>query len=416
MTRRISLRIGKVQGIMVEIICPVCNKPFKIKKSRLKRSKNICCSKACSYKLKKTTCLGENNFNIKYHYDRNFFKIIDTEMKAYVLGWIASGGCIAKKDTVSIKINKKDKNILEKIRRDTEDIFTPIKTFLSMSSIKIFSKEIVEDIYQHLNINSGKKSSIVSFPELTSDELIWSFIRGFFDGDGSIRYPSHKVWIPECSISTRSVKMLDQIEKKCAIPCNNNKKDAVAWYGNNAIDFLGKIYENANIYLDRKREIYIQISMWRPSLKFGKNIRGYEKKFYWSKIKDNAIPPYKKHASDSGYDLTLVEKIKQTGIIEYYSTNLKIKPAYGWYFDLIPRSSMPKTGYCLANDIGIIDRTYTGPIIAMLRKFDSNAKDLELPARIVQIIPRPIIHFNMELIDDLEETNRSSGGFGSTGV
>jgi len=77
---------------------------------------------------------------------------------------------------------------------------------------------------------------------------------------------------------------------------------------------------------------------------------------------------------------------------------------------------MPKTGYCLANDIGIIDRSYIGPIIAAIRKFDRSAKDLELPARIVQIIPRQIINPQIIYVDDLDDTTRGSGGFGSTGV
>lgn len=51
----------------------------------------------------------------KYNFDLNFFKNIDSEEKAYLLGWIASDGYIGKK-FIRIKIHKKDIKILEKLR------------------------------------------------------------------------------------------------------------------------------------------------------------------------------------------------------------------------------------------------------------------------------------------------------------
>jgi deoxyuridine 5'-triphosphate nucleotidohydrolase len=365
--------------------------------------------------MKKQTFLGKNNPNYRHEYDRSYFKDIDTKLKAYVLGWIASDGNI-KQDTICVSLHNRDRYVLQSIVEKTNGLFTYRNNILK-AQIKVFSVEIVQDICSHLKITPGKKDRVVEFPDLRSDELKWAFLRGYFDGDGSIKHPGGKKSYPQCNITSMSTKMLDSIEKFCNIPCNNDKKSRIEWYGNNAIDFLGKLYDNATIYLTRKKDLYTQIAMWVPSITSGKGIRGNNNNvFYWSKVKDNAVPPYKAHASDSGFDLTLIEKIKQVGEIEYYSTGIKIRPAFGWYFDMVPRSSMPKTGYCLANDIGVIDRTYTGPIIAALRKFDKTSKDLELPARIVQIIPRPIIHPEIILVDDFEETTRKSGGFGSTGV
>jgi dUTP pyrophosphatase len=71
----------------------------------------------------------------------------------------------------------------------------------------------------------------------------------------------------------------------------------------------------------------------------------------------------------------------------------------------------------LANNIGIIDRTYQGTVIVPLIKIDNNQPDLELPCRLVQIIPRQIQH--LEPIEITEEellsSERKSGSFGSTG-
>jgi dUTP pyrophosphatase len=128
------------------------------------------------------------------------------------------------------------------------------------------------------------------------------------------------------------------------------------------------------------------------------------------------VVPFKTRVSDSGYDITLIEKIKQTGDVEFYTTGIKIKPIYGFYFDLVPRSSIMKTGYMLANSVGIIDQGYFGEVIAGLIKVDKGAPDLELPARILQIIPRQAFHIEWELVNELPETQRGEGGFGSTGV
>ena len=70
----------------------------------------------------------------------------------------------------------------------------------------------------------------------------------------------------------------------------------------------------------------------------------------------------------------------------------------------------------LANNVGIIDRTYTGSIIVPLIKVDPTKPDLELPSRLVQIIPRPIIHMDVVNVDSLNTTQRNSGGFGSSGT
>ena len=136
----------------------------------------------------------------------------------------------------------------------------------------------------------------------------------------------------------------------------------------------------------------------------------------WSKTREDAIEPSKVRASDSGYDLHLLEKIKTVGDVEFYDTGIRIKPNFGYYFTLVPRSSISKTGYMLANSIGIIDRTYLGNIIVALRKIDKNAEDLVLPSRLVQIIPNHIVHLQFKQVDDIDisGTERGDGGFGSS--
>jgi len=132
-----------------------------------------------------------NNSNTKYLFDDCFFEHIDSPEKAYLLGWIASDGSIRYSGFI-IKIHKKDLKILEKLR----DIICkklPINEYReNMVEITIASQKIIAaDLTKHLKLpfskdSSYKKSNIVQFPDLETEELKWHFLRGYVDGDGSI--------------------------------------------------------------------------------------------------------------------------------------------------------------------------------------------------------------------------------------
>ena len=242
--------------------CVVCKKIFKLKKSCFnKRNKNkeITCSVKCMGILRKTKYMGRSNPNMKYNLDDNFFKNIDTEEKAYILGWIASDGSINKSGRITISIHNKDIKILEKIR-NVICIEIPIvnkniyKT--NICSLSICSTTMVQDICNLLKIKPGKKHDKIKMPNL-SEQLTWHFIRGFFDGDGSIKKKKNKVYI-SCNITTGSDIMRNNIEKFCGIYCkNNNKYKNLTWSGKNAIKFLEKLYFCATVFLERKHNIFL---------------------------------------------------------------------------------------------------------------------------------------------------------------
>lgn len=129
----------------------------------------------------------------------------------------------------------------------------------------------------------------------------------------------------------------------------------------------------------------------------------------------NATAPSKSHPSDSGFDLTVISLVKKEGDIEIYDTGIAIQPIGNFYMELVARSSLHKRGYMLANNVGVIDRTYTGNILVVLYKFDKEAPSLEVPARVVQIIPRPLPSVQLKQTNKLLTTQRGYGGFGSTG-
>ena len=130
-----------------------------------------------------------------------------------------------------------------------------------------------------------------------------------------------------------------------------------------------------------------------------------------------AIIPTKACASDVGYDLSVIKVFKQISkIITMYDTGIILIPTYGYYFEIYARSSLSKTGYILANSVGIIDGNYSGTIKVVLIKIDSSMPDIELPFKGMQIILRKMIHYELNNTPSsgLIETSRGDGGFGST--
>lgn len=173
----------------------------------------------------------------------------------------------------------------------------------------------------------------------------------------------------------------------------SNYTHCVNWYSTDAIDLLSYIQEYE--------------CCLAPVIPVGLNCN-------FKKSNPNAIIPTRAHASDSGFDLTLLECIKTTGDVSFYTTGIQVDPPHGYYFDLVGRSSISKTGYMLANAVGIIDQSYRGDIIVPLRKVNKDADELTLPIKLVQIIPRQWYNIQMIEKEDLDETSRNTGGFGST--
>ena len=141
----------------------------------------------------------------------------------------------------------------------------------------------------------------------------------------------------------------------------------------------------------------------------------YNTKIYYTKTLENAIIPTKAHNTDTGYDLVCINKVKN--INEHtimYDTGITIQPPEGYYTEIVPRSSIIKSGYILTNSIGIIDCSYTGSLKICLTRLDNNIKEPELPFCLTQLIIRKRYNLEFECKDKLDETERGEGGFGST--
>ena len=134
------------------------------------------------------------------------------------------------------------------------------------------------------------------------------------------------------------------------------------------------------------------------------------------KLHNNAVIPQYAKAGDAGMDLVATEVIDGYGFSVTYGTGLAMEIPEGFVGLVFPRSSIRKYELSLTNCVGVIDSGYRGEIQATFRKEAGiPSKRYEVGDKIAQmiIIPYPAIQF-IET-DQLSDTERGEGGFGSTG-
>lgn len=199
--------------------------------------------------------------------------------------------------------------------------------------------------------------------------------------------------------------VIDNLKDRVCLELDGSK---LICRGANILEVYDVLYKDASIYKRVNRDYF---------LKMAYGVGPYDELpfFRFCKTLPNAVPPKKNKSSDSGFDLVLVQKGHTIGNVTYYDTGIQIAPPLGWYFDLVGRSSISKTGHMLANNIGIIDQSYRGNILVALVKLSPDVPDIELPARLVQIIPRKVWHMEAFECAFIEHTARGNGGFGSSG-
>lgn len=130
----------------------------------------------------------------KFNVNDDYFENIDTPEKAYWLGFLyADGWLVSNEDKIGITLCKEDKCHLESFKKAI-DSESPIKTYKQGSGyangedyirILITSKKMKKDLIRHGVL--AQKTNILKFPSLDKN-LYNHFIRGYFDGDGSLTY------------------------------------------------------------------------------------------------------------------------------------------------------------------------------------------------------------------------------------
>lgn len=99
-----------------------------------------------------------------------------------------------------------------------------------------------------------------------------------------------------------------------------------------------------------------------------------------------------------------------------YGTGIAIEIPEGYEAQLRPRSSISKTSLIMCNSPGTIDSDYRGELIFRFKAIDDRGLFYSVGERIGQIVIVPVPKIKLEEADELSETKRGTGGFGSTGT
>lgn len=135
------------------------------------------------------------------------------------------------------------------------------------------------------------------------------------------------------------------------------------------------------------------------------------------KLNDVAVIPSYSKPGDAGMDLTAISKeVVDKGEYGYisYDFGLSLEIPEGYVGLIFPRSSCSNTGAILSNSVGVIDSSYRGSISARFKQI-KGTKEYEVGDRVAQLIIVPYPQITFEEVEELDETERGTGGYGSTG-
>jgi dUTP pyrophosphatase len=123
------------------------------------------------------------------------------------------------------------------------------------------------------------------------------------------------------------------------------------------------------------------------------------------------------HAGDAGLDLFILETVTiEPGQTVPLKLQISCETTEGRPYYLMPRSSISKTPLRMANSIGLIDGGYRGEIIAMVDNIKQTAHTVQVGDRLFQLVAMDGAPITFSLVDELSDSTRGTGGFGSTGA
>ena len=133
------------------------------------------------------------------------------------------------------------------------------------------------------------------------------------------------------------------------------------------------------------------------------------------KLNPNAVIPKYAKEGDACMDLVAVEKWTDDFGNTCYNTGLALEIPSGFVGLLYPRSSVSKTDMTLRNCVGVIDSGYRGPVVLKFREHDNSLFNYKIGDRVAQLMIMPYPQVEFVEAEELSDSDRGAGGFGSTG-
>lgn len=131
------------------------------------------------------------------------------------------------------------------------------------------------------------------------------------------------------------------------------------------------------------------------------------------KLDPNAVIPKRMTAGAIGADIVAVSMNETSDYIEY-GTGLAVEVPEGYGLFLYPRSSISTKTLIMCNSVGVIDTDYRGELKFRFKRLGDNI--YQVGERVGQMVLAPVNSFDANEVEELGETQRGSGGFGSTNV
>lgn len=257
---------GKLKKYEKDIITLYSN---NISGSKLAHKYDV--SESSIYRLLKRNNIRIRKMSIakrKYSINENYFDNIDSEGKAYFLGFLyADGYNNEKKKSIYLTLHKKDINILN-LLNDELGSNKPLREDRGYIRLAIENVQVSNSLVK--NGCGQNKHNILKFPTFLNKNLIRHFIRGFFDGDGSItksktgaqmNITSNKDFI--ISLQEYLMEILD-LNKTKIFKRYKNKEESLShtmYYGGKKqlLKFYNYFYKDSSFYLKRKKHKFEKI-------------------------------------------------------------------------------------------------------------------------------------------------------------
>lgn len=249
-----------------------------------KKISTVKIAKILGYNNHKLIAKVLNRYNIprtgvgrrKYNLNENYFDVINTPNKAYILGFLYADGCnCMSKQTIALSLQEDDKQILIDIKNeihserplefiDNSNKHTFGYTYKNSWRLCMFSKHMSE-VLNKIGM-TPRKSLTLTFPDINAS-LYSHFIRGVFDGDGCIHNSkgksSHKISITSTHQFCRKLQeIFNKLGANSYIreASNHNGITAVfeMWKVIDVKIFLDYIYKDASLYMQRKYNRYVE--------------------------------------------------------------------------------------------------------------------------------------------------------------
>lgn len=216
----------------------------------------------------------------KYMFDESYFENINTEHKAYWLGFLYADGYISEiRNKIELTLKESDENHIIKFMNDInyngniihKNILIGQKYF-NASRIDLFSQTMTKSLIKAGCVQN--KSLILKFPNnnIIPNKLQHHFMRGYFDGDGSITTSRQGRDLRFSVLGTYDfLKQYDSIltlnGANSKIPKKEKSKAYHLQYGGNVQvrKIFNFLYDNASIYLERKYNIFIAVLGQKPT-------------------------------------------------------------------------------------------------------------------------------------------------------